>query len=744
MLVPFLALLLITQVNQDSLTSHPDSVIKDIIYYGGKRVIFITSEERVVLLDSAWVRYRDMSVYSDSINYNIKTHILSAHQAVSFKTSTEAVEGTELFYNVDSRKGVMRHAYTQAENGYLTAREVWLVKEKVLNARYADYTTCDLDHPHYTFFGPRVKLFMDDIAITEPVLLKIRNLPVLAAPFWLVPVASRRKSGLMPFKVGSASDQGYYAKNISYYWVLNDYADATFIIDIMTRKGVQFRTEGVYIVEPYSRGSIQGSYIRESWNPEDNKRRRYSFNFASVSKPTPLTDLDIQAELVSDTAYAPDYAEDRLDWLKQEVYSYAALSHRFKKVCRATIRGENHIYYMRHYQSSLMPYASLNFGTRALPGDWNITPAFSFSRKIEKADSSGIDTLLLTRLAPAASFSIISPELPFGRLDITDHLNFLHSRARQQEGERKTSSNINHELSLNTSQKIFGILNTGEGLTFSQSDDLQDTLPPEPRYTLALNTGFNLYRVFGARAFNLDGILHTVYPHIQLSYQPQITPKGFFGQPSLFHPAVAMLYFYINNGFQAKTEQTKEKFDIGTVNFNTTYDLVNHRLNPIYTNISTRPLIFLPQVESGEVRNRIDLWLDANLSFQLDSLRLGDDYSTLTSFSWSHTRTDTMRNYARGFELRVNHTWGKNQNMLTGSVFFSYAGWRLGLNSIGYNFVTSQLTDYSINIWRDLHCWEAVATVSGLGKQWRYDFEVRIKKLPDVKFGKSTFRTFLP
>ncbi len=736
-------MLFFTQVNNDTLP-HSDSVVQDIIYYGGKLVIFIASEERVVLLDSAWVRYRDMSVYSDSIDYSIKTHILSAHQVVSFKTSIEAVEGTELYYNVDTRKGMMRNARTNVENGSLTAREVWLVKEKVLNARYADYTTCDLPNPHYTFFGPRVKLFMDDIVITQPVLLKIHRLPVLAAPFWLVPVASRRKSGLMPFKVGTASDQGYYAKNISYYWVINDYADATFIADIMTKRGIQFRTEAVYIVEPLSRGSIQGSYIRETWDPQSANRLRYSLNIASASKPSPLTNLDIQAELISDTAYAPDYAEDRLDWLKQEVYSYAALSHRFKKACRATIRAENHTYYMRHYQYLLLPYASLNFGTRALPGGWNILPAATFSRRIEKADSAGIDTLLKTRVAPTASFSITSPDFPFGRLDINDRLNLSYSHTRHQNEGNDQSSNIIHEFSLNTSQKVFGVFNTGEGLTFSQSDNLNDTLPVEPRYTIATNTGFNLYRVFGTRAFKLDGILHTVYTNIQFSYEPEITPSGFFGQPALLHPSVALLYFNLNNGFQAKTTQTKEKFDIGTANLSSRYDLVTHRLSPIYAVLSTRPLIFLPQVESGAVRNRYDLWLDANLSFQLESLRLGDDYSTLTSFSWSHIRSDTMRHYERGLEFRVNHTWGKNQNMLTGSISFSYAGWRFGLNSVGYNFATKQLTDYSLNLWRDLHCWEAIATLSGLGKQWRYDFEVRIKKLPDVKFGKSTFRTFLP
>ncbi|MGQ9707826.1 MAG: hypothetical protein ACUVUR_02995, partial [bacterium] len=143
----FFYLVLVALKPGDSLLVSQDSVVQDVIYYGGKRVIFLAQEDLVLLLDSAWVRYRDMSVQSDSIIYCIKTDILSAHRQVLLKTSTEEVSGSELFYNVETRKGLMRNARTQVENGFLNAREVWLVKEKVLNERFDDYTTCDLPHP---------------------------------------------------------------------------------------------------------------------------------------------------------------------------------------------------------------------------------------------------------------------------------------------------------------------------------------------------------------------------------------------------------------------------------------------------------------------------------------------------------------------------------------------------------------------------------------------------------------------
>lgn len=733
-----------------ALTSSPtpqgnqaDSATEEVVFYGARRAIFFAREDWVVLIDSAWVRYRDMSVQSDSINYSIRNHLLSAYGNVLFQSASEEVTGTELYYNVNTRKGMMKKARSEVENGYLYAKEAWLVKEKVLNARSANYTTCDLSHPHYTFFGSRVKLFMDDIAITQPVVLRIWKIPVLAAPFWLVPVASKRKSGLMPFKVGNSKDQGYYAKNISYYWVINDYADATFFVDIMTLRGVQFRNEAVYIVEPFSKGSLQSAYIRETWNPAGPKTTRYSFNFANASKLSPVTDLGIQAELFSDTAYAPDYAEDRLDWLKQEVYSYGALSHRFKKIGRATVRAERHIYYMRHYQNTTLPSASFSFGTRTLPGNWNISPNIGLTRRLEQADSMGIDTLSSHRLTPTLSFSLTSPDYPCGRLNIGENIRFSDSRTRYRGQLLRSVKTFTHNFDFSTSQKLLGIFNTSEGGTFTQSDILTDTLPLEPRLTLNLNSSFSLFRVFGFATPALHGLLHTITPIIGFNYEPEITPQGLFGRINILKPTAASIFLTVNNGFQAKIGATKQKVDLGTINFATSFNPLNRQLAPLSANLSTRPLAVLPLTDTGKLRNRFDLWVDGKISFKPDSLRFGQDYSTITSFSFSHIRTDTLGREI-GIEVRLNHTWGKKQNMLTGSATLLLPHWQLTLSSLGYNFIQKQVTDYQISLWRDLHCWEAIVNLSGLGKEWRYDFEVRIKKLPDVRFSKSTFRIFLP
>ena len=143
------------------------------------------------MVDSAWVHYRDMKLYADSIEYDTKRHVLSAFSKiitaplettdtakttisyVIFQTEAESIVGLELNYNVDTRKGMMHRANTEISEGFFRGEEIWLVKEKTLNVNQGYYTTCNRNPPHYHFYGSRVRVLMDDMVITQPLILKI-------------------------------------------------------------------------------------------------------------------------------------------------------------------------------------------------------------------------------------------------------------------------------------------------------------------------------------------------------------------------------------------------------------------------------------------------------------------------------------------------------------------------------------------------------------------------------------------
>lgn len=723
----------------------PDSSPADTVFYGGKLVRYRVKEGYVLLLDSAWVSYRDMTVYSDSIHYDLNDQRLRAFGEVLFASGDENINGAELQYDIDTRKGMMRSARTELSDGFFGAREIWLVEEKVVNARRGWYSTCDRDRPHYDFYGPRVKLLMDDVVIARPVLLRLFGFPVLAAPFWLVPVASQRKSGLMPFKVGFSNEQGWYAKELAYYWVINDYADATVYCDVMTRKGIQPRAEAVYIVDPFARGSVQGSWIQE-W---DTRRTRYSLNASHSSVFLFGSELAAEADIVSDSRYVPEYGEDQIDWLKQEASSYAELSRRISRVGNLSVLVRNRREFLQHRSYAYLPSARLGLGTRPLLLGWNLSPALSAENLLwTYADSMDIDTARVLSRSGRASVGLSSPDYrfgPVGGLSVGHDIALSAERKYRNDTLAADPAELMNEIRVELDQNLGGGIDLRQTLTAGQDNRLDTTALPETRYSASAGAELTLYRVFGIEAGGLHGLLHTVRPSAYLTYQPGVTPRRLVGSPDLLEPEDAFFSYRVDNGFQAKAGSTRTVTDLGRVGLSGTYDLLEARPSPLSADLALTPLRSV---------NGVELQLDAGIGFDLETLKFKDDYSAAGSFSWNWlffrgpvTAADSSAGRLDSdwrLQLNLRHAWNRYSNMLTGSVGFQFPGWRVDVGNFGYNFETSELTDYSITVWRDLHCWEALATFEQLGSTWKYDFELRIKRLPDVKFGKSTFRTFLP
>ncbi|MBN2465240.1 LPS-assembly protein LptD [candidate division WOR-3 bacterium] len=750
------ALLLVAQTAD---TTAADSSRRDIIYYGGKTAIFSNQKQEVVLLDSAWVRYHDMSVHSDSIHYDVKRHQLSAFKDVLFTSGSDNFTGELLVYDVDTRKGMMRTAYTHVENGFFRADEVWLVRERVLNARGASYTTCDLPHPHYAFYGPRTKLLMDDVAIAEPMVFKLFNTPILAVPFWMVPVASKRKSGFMPFKIGNSSTEGFYSKNIAYYLVINDYSDMTFYGDVMTKRGLQGRVEGVYVVTPFAQGNINGSYINE-W---DTRRRRYSVSAAHRSDRFFFdSQLDGKLELASDATYIPDYSEDQLEWLKPDLFSYGQITKSLRRVGSVTVLAQQKTEFSSHTRWADLPSVRLSVSQRPLFGGWNLSPSASFLHHTQDYldSTNSTDTARTRALTGNAAVGISSPAYkigPLGSATVSERVALAEGRKYYDDTLNLGQSprSISSGFSANMDQRFLGTFGLTEAFTLTQSDNLRDSSPVKAAYSGSVTARATFYRVFGVTSFGMRGLLHTVTPTAALSYQPKVDSGPLFGRPHPFDPQVAQVNFGLGNTFQAKVDTAGTKRDLGTINFTTSYNLLDsvrspragylgtahevlNNLTPLRGVLSVRPL----------QSSNLNLSIDASAGFDFDSLDFRKDYSVATTFYLNRIGTDSARS-GRGFQLSLNHTYihgssGSATHMITGNAALAVPGWKLTLTDFGYNFAQKQVANYGLMLTKDLHCWEAFAKLQKLGTRWSYDFEVRIKKLPDIKIGKGTFGSILP
>jgi hypothetical protein len=89
---------------------------------------------------------------------------------------------------------------------------------------------------------------------------------------------------------------------------------------------------------------------------------------------------------------------------------------------------------------------------------------------------------------------------------------------------------------------------------------------------------------------------------------------------------------------------------------------------------------------------------------------------------------------------RISGSWswskspdGKEDSKIHGSANFNLTkNWRLNVNA-GYDIMEGEFTNQSINVIRDLHCWELVFDWHRYRDIWNYKLLIRIKKIPDIK-----------
>lgn len=784
-----------------------DSVYQDSIAgisrvdFKGDTVIYYRYTRDVVMLHNAEVKYGDVRVTSDSIRFSTTDRILTAYKGARLRAASDSVIGDEMSYAVETQKGVMYRGRTRIDKGFFYGQGIWLVEDDVLYINRGYYTTCERYPPHYDFYGLQLKVLVDDMVISRPIFLRLGRVPVLAAPFWYLPIGRDRKSGFMPFKFGNNESQGWFMKMVRYYWVPNDYTDATFSVDIMSRKGIQPGVEFNWLYGPqgseYARGGFRGRYIPEL----DTRKRRWEFYLNNSSQFADGTRLTADLEFKSDARYTLDYLEDTdslLVYLDQTTYSSASLSRKIlgRSVSLSGDRSDN-----------------------LTDSTWNMTlPRFSFS---------------WPTLNPLDFFTV-----SFGSFSVSNQYRNDEYWSVDSLGDssRVVSrvTGFSQPLSASWSYKFFGAYtfsqswSAGQNLAWKTDSLGSDTLIRGGNYSLSNKLSTTFFRIFGIYDLGMNGVLHSVEP----SVTHRITPRIATVQPWVVYPrfdttlAAHEVTFNVTQTLQTKLRSrvdtsTFTKQELVVLGTGTSYDLLADSLRSIVTtvNLPTGLPVDASMSFTYDHYNDFNLSndsvrLSASVGVNLDqivfpllgweprgrrtpedtggladtlsqeeypgfdTLDLSQADSLAADTTFDRTPTDTLaadsllhphperESFVRRFSksrLSIGDIWTLSgdwngletrSHMLTtyADLYFPFET-QLRLN-LGFNFsqpsgrFEDYITSYSMSLIKGLHCWEAVFEVRPSNAlSWNLDslewnVYVRIKELPDIEIGKGLIEQF--
>jgi hypothetical protein len=303
--------------------------------YRGREAQIEVATQRLSLIGDAQVnRERDVLI-ADSILYRGSVQFMEARRGIELAglDGSEVTSDSVLYFDLAAMTGTVYRAETQfAQRGanWRVIGNVIPKSQDTLFAARSEFTSCDIEEPHYSFHAKKIKLVNDEVIVAWPVVLYVSNVPVFWLPFFASEIKQGRRSGILPPRFGfndivqTSGGAGRNVTDFGYYWAINDYTDAQASVDWYS--GDYTRINGRFNYRWLKKFIRGGLLYSQSFSDEGNNLRFDLDHDQSIGLNTTLR-ASIQyiqdKRIYQDQSFRPDEQTQTID-------SDIGLNHRFR------------------------------------------------------------------------------------------------------------------------------------------------------------------------------------------------------------------------------------------------------------------------------------------------------------------------------------------------------------------------------------------------------------------------------
>lgn len=579
-------------------TSTSGSGLESEVIYGAEDSVTSSTVTNIVkMYGKARVKYQDMELDADYIEYDQKNNTLFAKGLINPKTNRytgrplfkqgqeQPITTDSLFFNYKTKKGKSFGVYTEAEGGYLQARQFKKNEYGEGNFAHGVYSSCNLPYPH-NHFGINITrgIVTEKQIITGPAYLEIEGVPLpLGVPFGFFPKPDKRSGGLL-FPTFGEDLRGFFIRDLGYYIGLNDYWDLA--------------TRGTL----YSKGSYElssAARYRKNYKYDGNVNLRY----ASTRNGVEGTDAFKNPNKDFNITWSHSQSAQANPGTTFSASVNAGTGSFFQNVPGALAYNPTEI--ARNTLSS-----SISYGKVFQDGLFNFTSSLTHSQDIElKTVSLQLPqfNLAMTTINPFDSKDRAGEQKWFQRINLgytmqgTNVINTSESLLFKKETLRKFQNGIRHDVPIGMSLNVAKFFQFNSSMNYSEKWYLQtirkrlapvasgfaevvDTIGGFSRvYDYSLNSGFStkLFGKFNFKKGKLMALRHVMTPSVGVNYQPDFGSDrfGFYrnrqNDTSLVNPARYSIYdgayfgspltgktagigFSLDNSIEAKVRSTDD------------------------------------------------------------------------------------------------------------------------------------------------------------------------------------------
>lgn len=687
---------LFSQITIDSTLSKKDTISKTIprkktfedrVNYSSKDSITIDlSLKKVFLYNESKIKYQGIELESGEMSINFKTKSLSAQgimdsnnnivQYPIFKEKGTEYRSTNIDYNFDTKKGYIKGVFTKEGEGYLHGEKVKKVDDKTMYISHGKFTTCDLDHPHFSINFSKAKAITQDKIITGPAWFSIMDIPLpLGIPFGYFPFTSTKQSGLLIPTYGYAQNRGYYLRNLGWYFAINDYVDLIAQGDIYTNLSWAVNLRSNYVKRYKYRGNLELRFEENKTGIKNTPSFSSSTDFKlrwthqQDAKSNPNSNFSANVNLVSRSFN--QYAVNVSDYFNNTTTSSIAYSRKLGKKFNLTANlGES---YNINTGSINLDLPSITLSSSQF---------YPFRKKQSKGKQSWYENISFTY-----------------RTSLVNNINTIDTLLFTQEVFRNMRNGMSHSIPIQSSVKILKHFNWTNSINYNERWYLNSTIKQYNPITdlvdkdtvfgfisnrdVSFNTSLTtrLYGMFAFKKGYIKALRHVINPSLSMNFTPDFsdpslgfynfyldklgnkvfyskTEDGMFGSPPRGKSGIVS--FNLGNNLEMKVGSKKDSIKnerkivlLESFNISTGYDLAKDSVNWQPLRITARTTLFqrlvinysasyTPYVinQSGQLtneflynkekilfKNQNSQW-DLNLNWQLNSKKSNTQTST--------------------------------------------------------------------------------------------------------------------
>jgi lipopolysaccharide assembly outer membrane protein LptD (OstA) len=214
--------------------SSKDALDAPVVYHADDSMVMDIPAKKIILYGrETRVKYIDNELFAPRIEFDQSTSMVSAYlvkdsngNVISFPVFNQAdfkTKSDSIKFNMKTLRGITKSTYTQQGEIFFHAEKIKKVDPDVFYGYRGQFTTCNLDTPHFSFVSKRFKFINKKMAITGPVHPEFENVPIpVYLPFGIFPLKTGRRSGILAPTFSANEQLGLSLEGLGYYKVLSD------------------------------------------------------------------------------------------------------------------------------------------------------------------------------------------------------------------------------------------------------------------------------------------------------------------------------------------------------------------------------------------------------------------------------------------------------------------------------------------------------------------------------------------